>query len=296
MTNLADYGIQNRAMLVRLKLPSAQSKRKSKVLTAETAVAHDADEDMLSTVIDIMPKAFLKDFNNIRGLIDAEHTRLTLPWNDGGMRIQVLELYDRHREFMQTHIPILDEKAEWLVQNLPAAKEASKLRLKSAFDESIYPTEAALRHRLRTKLNYYPLPSVTDFRIGLDADSIDYLKSSLESDLREKVEEATRSVRDRMLKVVESFVERLEKVKNYHDVNGKPRVDGFVRSSVVTNITSLLEVIPGLNIAQDPDIDLYANELRRKLCMYEASTLNESEPLRKAVLTQARDLLSRLRK
>lgn len=296
MSYTTDFGLRNRAMLVRLKVPTAKSTRKSKSLSNEIAVSHDADPDLISAVVDIMPKEFIQSIETVGRKLYSENKRLTLPWGDDNARILTTELMDNHSGILGPMIRDFHDEADGLVHNLPALIEAARIRLKTAFDPSAYPSQQALKSHLRISLHYAPIPESTDFRLNLDAGAIDYLKESLENDIKDNVEKAVASVKNRMIEVVETYVDRLSKVKNVVDEKGKPRMDGFVRSSITKNVQMLIDVVPGLNITGDPEITSFARELAVKLCAYEADTLNESEYVREAVLKQARDLLARMKR
>lgn len=294
MVIASDYGIQNRAMLTRLQLPGLQSSRKSRDITDKAAAENNAAPDMISATVKLFPPSFVKKFDQIKTRIRAEHVFLTMPWYDSGDRILVSDLLDRHRNSMQSMIPELHREADWVVDNLDALKAAAKERLGSAYDESMYPSRDELRSSLRAKLTYSPIPDARDFRVNLDEETINYIKSHIETDVAERVQNAMQSVRSRMIDVVENFIERVGKIRDLH-VDGKVVVEGRVKSSLITNTNKLLEVLPSLNITNDDEIEILGVELRRRLCMYEASTLNESPVLRHSVLEQAKRLLQRMK-
>lgn len=291
---MSDYGIQNRAMLARLQLPGLQSSRKSRELTDKAAQDNNASVDMISATVKLFPSSFVKKFDQIKTRLRSEHVFLTMPWYDSGDRILVSDLLDRHRKSMQSIIPELHAEGDWVVDNLDALKAAAKERLGGAYDESMYPSRDELRSSLRVKLTYSPIPDARDFRVNLDTETIEYMRGHIENDVAERVQEAMKSVRGRMIDVVEDFIDRVSKIRDVYS-DGKVRVEGRVKSSLITNTTKLLDVLPSLNITNDIDIDILGSELRRKLCMYEASTINDSPVLRQSVLDQAKLLLARMK-
>lgn len=294
--SMADYGITKRCLLVKVSIPSASSKRKNKRLTDEVAKNTNADVDMISAVIDIMPKEYVDRLNSLRTRLRDAHNLLTASWYDDGWRIMTLETMDKHSDAMEEIIPAFHAEADKLVENLPAVIAAAKIRLGDAFDESMYPTQEQLREKLRVVVRHKPIPMGNDFRLQLDANSLEFLKAKLEDDLMEGVKIATQSLRDRMIDVVKLFIDRLEKVKNYRDpVTGKPRVSGFVRSSITKNVEALVDIVPNLNVSNDETINEMAKLLKRKLCMFNSDSLNENPDLRDAVIADARNLLAKLK-
>ena len=294
MSNANDYAINKRAMLVRVRVPGIQSNRKSRELTEKSAADANANEEMISTLVKTMPIAYVRNLQSIASTIGKEHRRLSLPWGDDKSRIITTDLYDTHRGHMERLIPEFHAEADRLVDNFPAIKEAAKLQLQSAFDESMYPSADNLRSNLRVKLTYCPLPASSDFRVNLDIDTIEYIRSSIEMDVEDKIQNATRDVRNRMVDVVQDFIDRVGKVKEVVK-DGDSVTEGRVRSSVVKNIIELVNIIPGLNVTNDPDIDLLSHELSRQLCQYNAETINDDAGVRLALMWKAKELLAKMK-
>jgi len=171
------------------------------------------------------------------------------------------------------------------------------MRLGNAFDEKMYPTQDELRDKLKVVIKHMPIPSSDDFRLKIDNDSLEFLKAKLEDDLKESVHEAMRSLRDRMLSAVETFIERLEKVENYRDPKTQQmKARGHVHSTITTNLIALIDVVPKLNLTNDHDVNTLASKLKTQLCGFDKNTLNLDERVRSDVIAQAKKLLIELRK
>jgi threonine synthase len=63
---------------------------------------------------------------------------------------------------------------------------------------------------------------------------------------------------------------------------------------MVTNIFDLVELLPKLNVTDDPELNRFAEEARQTLCTYTAHDLKKHELLRAATATEAAGLVERM--
>ena len=62
----------------------------------------------------------------------------------------------------------------------------------------------------------------------------------------------------------------------------------------MTNIFDLVELLPKLNVTNDPELNRFAEEARQKLCTYTAHDLKKHELLRVATAADAVGIISRM--
>ena len=73
----------------------------------------------------------------------------------------------------------------------------------------------------------------------------------------------------------------------------KPGASPF-RDSLVENIQKLLDVLPSLNLTNDPKIALFADEMR-ELCAHDAQSLRDNMFTREDVAAKAEAMLDQMR-
>jgi len=71
--------------------------------------------------------------------------------------------------------------------------------------------------------------------------------------------------------------------------------DGRVFESTVNNIKSMCELIPKLNVLDNPDIEAIGKECMIKLCYFQVDDLKEEGIIRKTVKEDAEKLAERLK-
>lgn len=292
---MSDMNIAKRGILCKLKMPSIQSRRKHDGETNRVAHDNEADTGMVSVIVCLVPKEFASKISGAAQRVRHVHRTMSLPWDDDGGRIIPVTIMENHASAVQDELAKYEAEVEEYAGNLPAVEAAAKLRLGPLFDPSLYESAEIVRAKLKPTLSYYPLPDSKDFRVDLDDDQIGYLKDTLDMHMRDKFDEATRDLKNRIILVTEMFVER---VSNYHETtmpDGKVRVDKTFRDSVVDNVQTVLDMIPGLNITQDMEVAKLAEQTKTALCTYKAATLRTSPAIRHEVVLKARALLARLR-
>jgi len=65
-------------------------------------------------------------------------------------------------------------------------------------------------------------------------------------------------------------------------------------ATLVTNIFDLVELLPRLNVTDDPELNRFAEEARQKLCTYTAHDLKKHELLRVATAADAAGIVFRM--
>ena len=92
----------------------------------------------------------------------------------------------------------------------------------------------------------------------------------------------TEDLWSRLREVVSHMVDRLnEPESRFH-------------ATLVTNIFDLVELLPRLNVTDDPELSRFAEEARQKLCTYTAHDLKKHELLRVVTATEAAGIVFRM--
>jgi hypothetical protein len=86
---------------------------------------------------------------------------------------------------------------------------------------------------------------------------------------------------------------RLRKLVD-HMVSRLQQPDGRLYASVVDNIVDLINVLPDLNLTNDPALNNFVEEIRARLCSASAKQLKADELLRAATAQEASDIATRM--
>lgn len=138
---------------------------------------------------------------------------------------------------------------ETFVNNWEEIKEKQKLRLNDAWRESDYPTN--IRVKFGCQILFQPMPDASALRnyTGIPADDVDRLIEENENALHGKYKNGIKAVYEKAHELASKYAEKLA------DEGAR------FKDSLVNNIQELIDLLPSLNITNDPDLVELGNKL-----------------------------------
>lgn len=204
----------------------------------------------------------LAELQRLHQEVYAEHRRLTLPTVQDGMRLlpagREFEHAESMRKFGDRHNALV---AEFLADYESERKSAPQ-RLNGLFDASMWPTKAEMEGKFKFQTRYLSCP--TD---GAWAEWVESSAEEAEAELRERIAEALKRVRERC------------------------KSDGRLFSTVFDSIRELTALVPDLDFtgdyapvvkAMEPLAAIHAEDLKG----------DENKAARRKVAKQADNILS----
>jgi hypothetical protein len=224
----------------------------------------------------------LESLRSLSGQIRQYFYKITLPWSDEGYRLLpahfYFELTAKMREFEQAFAHQVEE----FLAVYPSYIEQVRPELNGLFREEDYPSTEKLRNKFGVKLEVLPIPSGNDFRVTLSEEEQARVAREIDENVRQSLQKGTEDLWTRLKGVVAHMVERLnEPESRFH-------------ASLVTNICELVELLPGLNVNQDEELNRFAGEIRDRLCGFTARDLKKNEILRAATANDAAEILAKI--
>lgn len=275
--------ITERAMIVSLSISRWEGYRLDKEASRKVTEENGAASDAARVNKHLVPKEALADVvaaaNAIRDFVYSN----TLPWRDQGGRLlsrrlymTFIEQYERLRQKFD------DAVTDFLNNKYPVAKERAAFRMGELFNPADYPSASELRYRFRVSLDIEAIATPNDFRVQLDAAHVERVRKSMEDAALRRVQNAQADVWKRLI----------EKVGNYAERLATP--DAVFRDSLVGNIEDLLEMIPGLNVLDDPDIERTRQEISQKLVGHSAKDIRSDPALRQELSGEAKAIVDKM--
>jgi hypothetical protein len=214
----------------------------------------------------------------------------TLPWMDNGTRIVKGTAFLAFTESMAVPVRDFDTAVAAFITAYPEVQYEARRRLGDAYADSDFPSQGKLRDRFGVKLTYLPVPSCDDFRVALAAEEIAAVRRNAEAALRDTVNEAVRSLLDRLREPVAHMATRLRLFRRKSD----GRTQHPFRDTLVENVRQIVQLAPMLNLMDDPRIADICADIERHLTAYHPDELRNSPRLRETVANQADDILRRM--
>jgi hypothetical protein len=296
MSQTTTNSITQRAMLVSLRISKWAARKHDKQVSKEVAIQHGlADVNLGKYSKQLLAKKALEKLNTIASQARTLHYTMTLPWSDEGYRLLTSTNFTEYCEKMR------QLKEEWRVelalflQVYPQYKAEAKQALNGLFNEEDYPSESKIESKFDLDFNVLPMPTGKDFRVqGIIDEEVERVKRAIEANTSKAIEEAMKDPFKRIRDVVERMVERLKLFKVEVDEDGTKTTTNPFRDTLVSNITDVLDMIPGLNLTGDKELDRFCTEVRKTLTKYTADDLREHPQVREKVLESAEQILSKM--
>lgn len=208
------------------------------------------------------------------------HYKQTLPWNDEGARILPATNYLEYTEGMRKYKSAFNAAVSDFLDAYPNLVEEAKTRLNRLFVQSDYPSPQNIVSKYGFEVQVDPLPDANDFRVDLGDAEIQRIRDDIDSRAQQAQDAAMRDVWSRLHEAVGNMAERLSSP------------DAIFRDSLVGNLEELIDLLPRLNIAGDPELDRLTKEVSAKLTAHEPDTLRADKTTRAAVANDAANIMA----
>lgn len=282
--------ISSRAMLVNLTIRQWSARKHDKRVSQEVADNHGNDVALGRFNKSLVERDALKPITTAVTVLREYHYKNTLPWLDTGARILPAANYLAYTgEIRKLRAGFEEAVADFLGRYDRYVDEAER-RLGTLYRPDEYPSRHDIADRFAIDVGFLPLPEANDFRVELGDLEERRIKAEIEERMAAAVEQAHRSLWQRVHEAVAHMVERLNAYQK--DADGK--VMATFRDSLVGNVRELVELLPRLNLTNDPELERMRQRIARELAVEEAETLRDNATVRASVARAAEDILSQM--
>jgi hypothetical protein len=269
----------DKALLVNLDIRQWTAHKHDKNISRKIEEEHNATEAGRYNKV-LIKKESLKEIQSIASAAREFLYKKTLPWGDNGDRVlPSVNYFDFIAEY-NGYKTKYDTAADNFINNYPNLMNEARLRLNGMFEESDYPNVGTLRTRFGMDINFMAIPDSKDFRLQLEEDEVNALRTSIEQQINSRITQATKNIYYRIKEAVGHMVERLSDK------------EAVFRNTLVENIRELVETLPRLNFTGDPDVNELVNNMRGLLVKPE--TLRNSSIYRAAKAEEAKAILDKV--
>jgi hypothetical protein len=274
--------LNDKAMLVYLNISIWTARKYDKKISTEVENKYGADEAGRYNKI-LIAKKNLSNIQKIISSARAFHYENTLPWSDNGGRLLPSANYFGYVKAIQCFKDDFEREVINFLRVYPDLKNGAKLRLNGIFAEEDYPDVYTLESKFNIRSIILPVPEADDFRVNLTADEVDSIKESLEQQVKDSTYTAMNDLWKRLFKVVDHLAERLSDP------------DNKFKNTLVENITALCDLLPKLNITNDPKLAEAVVEIKAKLTANDSQTLRDNNVIRNKTAVEAQKILNKMR-
>lgn len=281
--------LHERAMLVNLRMTGFTGERTSQRDTEDLLDQKQAKRGSATVTVKLVDGVHLRKINSVTTKIREEHRVMTLPWSVAD-DVLPTSMFFEHSEFCNEGFRERQREIDAFCDIYPSLAGSARERLGDLDFERLWLPVEEVRSRFTHRVRHFPLPASSDFRAAIDDNDRERLRQEMERDITLQVHEAISGVRTRIVAEVTDFISRLKDYR-IEIVDGKPKVRDAFRNSIMNGVRRLAEVLPKLNLTNDPELDRIHEGLVL-LAKQEPDTLREDETARLVALKVANDIVN----
>jgi hypothetical protein len=263
------------AVLVRLSISVFPNTRQDPDITAEVKLKRALGQGAGKWVKYKLPDESLVPIRKFAGIVRQFHYDHTCVWEDGQQLLSAKARpgYDaKMQEFSEEFWKLVDAFGE----EYPNWIEQAKIMHAGTFDPSDYPEWSRARGLFRFTREYMPVPKAEHF----NKDMQELYGAGLNALVEKKISDAVSDAWERLFKPVQLMAEKL----------ASP--DAIFRDSLVENIRDVVQLIPELNITDNPKLIEAAKLIQKDLASLDPNVLRDSKVDRKEAAEKAANIVA----
>lgn len=283
--------LEERAMLVRLSMSAWSASITDKSVSNEVIESKKALSGSGKFRKNLINKDALKSIHKIQSGARTTHNTLTLPWKDDGTRIITTDTYDHYAKSMRTYRKRLFEAVEEFIESYEDHVKAAEEHLGELFNKDDYPSVDKIRSYYDFDVETSSVPTAYDFRAKVSNKEAAIIAKDIERRANVRLEEAMKDVWQRIANVTERMADKLEM---YQPRNGLHDSQNNFHSTLVENVRDLADLLPSLNINNDPKLDKMQKQIINNLCQYDADELKSDDAARRKTAKKAKAIYDKV--
>jgi len=275
--------LSERAMLVSLNISVWDRFKFDKKVSNEVAISHNTTMKAGKYNKNLLPfdPPTYKAVTALAGEARQEHYRHTLPWQDDGARILPSANWTKYTDVVRTVQCKFNTAVSDFIYEAPVLFTKALHELNGLGNAADFPTVEKLKTAFDFQVKFFPFPSADDFRVTLQPSDVQVVRDEIESNVNATLIEAMKDPFRRLHEAVKRMAVTLA------------NSDAIFRDSMVTNLESLLEVLPALNLTGDVNLFNACQDIRNSLVV-NPDTLRHSAVTRSSVAQRALDIQNNL--
>lgn len=274
--------ICSKAMVANLNIGLWLGHRLDREATRKVVEGAGAATDAARVNKHLVPKEALKPVQTAASAIRLHFYDKTLPWKDNGDRLLTRAMY---MPFIEEHERLTtrfnQEVVTFLDDTYLEARERAAFRMGDLFKSDDYPGPESLRRRFYVNLDIDIVTQAGDFRVQMDDEEVATIQQNMERAMQERLGKAMHDLWERLADTVGHFA-------------GKMGSNEVFRDSTVRKLQEVVDLLPSLNVLDDPDLEAIRCDIRDRLTGFTPADLRNDKGTRAEAARQANQIMDRL--
>ncbi|MEM0462060.1 MAG: DUF3150 domain-containing protein [Candidatus Caldarchaeum sp.] len=273
--------IREKALLGHLRISMWTGRKLDRDISEEVASNHSASSKAGRYNKHLLPNC--KELDRIQQLSVSARNWFysqTVPWTIGGVQLIPSRRFSDIYEELNNRAAEFNAAVDDFLAGYNKHVEEAKVALGGLFREEDYPTPERLRTKFAFSTAFYPVPEA-DFRVSVSEEEKAALKEQLEASIRDAEAQAMKAVWQRVYDTLAHVARQLREGKRFH-------------ASMFANIASLANILPDLNISDDPKLTELTDELRNSLVGVNVEHVRSDDSFRRDTAAQAQRIADKV--
>lgn len=275
--------IAQNAMCVNLMIGTWLGYRFDKEASRQLTQDNNADQDAARVNKHLVSKASLKPIITAAGAVRTHFYAKTLPWKDNGDRLLTRKMYE---SFIQKHEELVDAfdiaVDRFLELEYPMERERAQFRMGNMYNHDDFPSVMELRRKFYISMDIDAVTEAGDFRVEMDQAELDRVRSGIEQAMGARLGRAMADVWGRLAEIVGHYSATMN------------ASDKIFRDSTVRNLEEIVELLPDLNILDDPQLEKIRQDIEAKLIGVDPKDIRKDPAVRAQVGGEAAQIMQQM--
>jgi hypothetical protein len=271
--------LNDKALQVSLIISQWTARKYDKKISNEVEENHNAKDAGRYNKL-LISKEKLQKIQKAVGKLRNFHYINTLPWGDNGERMLPSANYFTYVNELRVLESEFNEVVKEFLANYDHYVDDARNTLGDMFNINDYPTKNQVTEKFGVKVVRLPIPN-NDFRVDLGEEEIAKLKTAMEAEITDRI---TYAMKDAWSRVKEVLVAMKDKL------NEK---DAIFRNSLFGNVEDLVNVLPKLNVTDDPKINEICEDM--KTLIVDPDTVRKDQTIRSMKAQQVENLMDKFK-
>lgn len=277
--------LQEQAMLISLSMTHWSGRKYDKSATTKLHESAHAGHDAGRYNKALVAKDAIDAIKKISGKARTEHYRLTLAWNDAGFRLLPTPLYWEYVEAMQGLSTQFSAEVKKFCDSYPTLVEQAFEVLGDLYNPGDYPPVEVVRAKFSFGYTVTPVPDSGDFRVDIENEAMAAIKADLDKRNGNVQQAAMKELWGRLHEAVEAVSKR------FTPDPANPDKKVIFRDTLIDNIRDIVDLIPKMNLTNDPEIERMAKVAHDKLATLDTKDLRDFPLDRKKAKAEADQIM-----
>ena len=274
--------LSDRALLVQLNISTWSANKLDKEISAETSAIKGAISNSVRTHKSLLPMCdMLTDIKSKASLIRQRFYDNTLPWGVKGIQILPTANYLTFMTEFRKERSEYEHLVNRFVPEYPQLVLDAQRFLGTAYKPADYPEAHEIADKFKMDMQVMPVPN-NDFRVNIADEELERIHDEVSARVKQAAQGAMQDVWQRLYDKVKHFAEKMDDPK------------AIFRDSTVDHLVDLCELLPRLNVMDDPNLEAMRQEVEAKLAGYNPDVLRTSPDTRQSVADEANEIAAKM--